>query len=473
MSLKAKIIPLIVAFGFVLVAGNALAFETVPSVPVSINNFKYDNSGKIYLETSLWDTSTYNQILFSDDAGWNATSQPIYFRTENGPTDFFLAQNDGSHIPWICDTTTDTYSGHTVWVIGTSPVKCYPTTLYTQYRWGSYANHWIYNATGITKTDIDNYYGSNWLENNFVVPKGTTTHQFQIATATNLSNLYNNNFYLTNTETIYFPLTGTIPLVEGVCGTGNGNNLTTIPPTGSEACQSGSMINFSIGYDELGTALNYVWLCEGSGGGSSSACASANVADPVAGVCGSANGQTISTAPLEYEMCDTGDSHGSLSQTLAGWTWSCYGFNGGSTASCSAIYGEAETPPDIPATADVPTPTDCDSFSGIDKVLCNFGNTIQGMFLPSSSKITELQTAVNKIGNIFPFNYLRAIGSIFTNASSITSGGLTMTIMGNTATLNSGFFSLPIIEKIKQFFTFMIYLAFIWWAIAYIKHFFK
>ena len=262
-------------------------------------------------------------------------------------------------------------------------------------------------------------------------------------------------------------------IVEGVCGSANGSTLTTIPPEGTEACQSGSMINFSIGYDELGTALNYVWLCEGSGGGSSSACASANVADPVSGVCGSANGQTISTAPLEYEMCDTGDSRGSLSQTLAGWTWSCYGFNGGSTASCSAIYSEAETPPDIPATADVPTPTDCDSFSGIDKVLCNFGNTIQGMFLPSSSKITELQTAVNKIGNIFPFNYLRAIGSIFTNASSITSGGLTMTIMGNTATLNSGFFSLPIIEKIKQFFTFMIYIAFIWWAIAYIKHFFK
>ena len=262
-------------------------------------------------------------------------------------------------------------------------------------------------------------------------------------------------------------------IVEGVCGTGNGSTLTTIPPEGTEACASGEMINFSIGYDELGTALNYVWLCEGSGGGSSSACASANVASPVAGVCGTADGQTISAAPLEYEMCDVGSSHGSLTQTLAGWTWSCYGFNEGSTDFCSAIYGAAETPPEIPETADVPTPTDCDTYSGIDKVLCNFGNTIQGMFLPSSSKLTELQTSITKIGNIFPFNYLRAIGSVFTNASTITEGGLTMTIMGNTETLTEDFFDLPLIGKIKDFFTLMIYLAFIWWAIAYIKHFFK
>lgn len=318
------------------------------------------------------------------------------------------------------------------------------------------------DETGITKTEIDSwqYGGTDYLES-------CSIRQINLYWSGQGSLTFNLSPYED------FPLSSTPPVVNGECGSANGQNLTQIPPDEEDACNSGNFINFSVGYDELGTALNYVWLCEGSGGGSSVACASANVEDPVNGECGTADGQTISSAPLEYQKCSTGSSRGSLLQTLDGWTWSCYGFNGGITDSCSAIYEEAETPPTIPETSDFPTPTDCDTYTGIDKILCNFGNTIQGMFLPSTSKITELQTTLNKINNVFPFNYLRAIGTIFTNASDITSGGLTMTILGNTETLNEDFYDIGIVEKIKDFFTFLIYLAFIWWSIGYIKHFFK
>ncbi len=55
---------------------------------------------------------------------------------------------------------------------------------------------------------------------------------------------------------------------------------------------------------------------------------------PVNGLCGSANGTTLASAPLT-NLCSTGTSS---SVTGTGpWTWTCAGSNGGSTANCSAL----------------------------------------------------------------------------------------------------------------------------------------
>jgi hypothetical protein len=260
--------------------------------------------------------------------------------------------------------------------------------------------------------------------------------------------------------------------INGECGEAYGQVLTTIPPESSYACSTGTMINFNGGLNELGTGIKYFWECEGSNGGYSVACSSAETLDIINGTCGSANGQTISTAPYEYEKCSYGATNGSTLQTLNGWTWSCYGFNGGSTSYCSAIYQEAEEPPIIPDSSVIPTPTDCETYSGIDKVLCNFGNIIQGMFLPSSEKIIELQITMNEVGNVFPFNYLRAISSVFNNLN-FSSGSLRMTMWGNTETLGEDFWEMEIFDNIKLGITILILLMFTFWAIGYIKHFFK
>jgi hypothetical protein len=54
---------------------------------------------------------------------------------------------------------------------------------------------------------------------------------------------------------------------------------------------------------------------------------------PVAGVCGSANGQALNTAPTA-NLCAAGTPS---SVTGSGpWTWTCYGTDGGGDQSCSA-----------------------------------------------------------------------------------------------------------------------------------------
>jgi hypothetical protein len=58
------------------------------------------------------------------------------------------------------------------------------------------------------------------------------------------------------------------------------------------------------------------------------------VSSQINGVCGSSNGQTLTTAPTS-NLCCSGAPN-TVSTTQSGWSWTCDGFNGGTTASCSA-----------------------------------------------------------------------------------------------------------------------------------------
>ncbi|MFA5208666.1 MAG: hypothetical protein WC428_08550 [Candidatus Paceibacterota bacterium] len=267
----------------------------------------------------------------------------------------------------------------------------------------------------------------------------------------------------------------TITLIEqviedGVCGTANNNLPTTIPIAGTEACYSGSINNLHESYSFNG--IIYSWSCLGSGGGISVNCETLPYPNPINGVCGTANNTTVYNQPEESEKCSAGATNSTTLITLTGWAWVCEGLYGGTDASCLATYSGGGTPPTDPETSPIPTPTDCEAYSGIDKILCNLGNTIQGLFLPSAGKIEELQNTMNAVGDVFPFNYLRIIGDTFSNMN-ITSGTLTMTLWGNTETINPAFFDLPLFSKVKLFSTILILLMFTFWAIKYIKHFFK
>ena len=258
--------------------------------------------------------------------------------------------------------------------------------------------------------------------------------------------------------------------IDGACGIADNNLPTTIPIPDGEACASGTVDNMHDYYTFDG--IVFAWNCLGSGDGISVSCNTLPYPNPVNGVCGTANNTTVYNQPEESEKCADGATNSTTLITLTGWSWVCEGLYGGTDASCSATYGGGGTPPTIPDTAPIPTPTDCDSYSGIDKILCNLGNIIQGMFLPSTEKLTELQSSLNSVGNVFPFNYLRVIGNTFSNMT-ITQGSLTMTMWGNTETINSAFWELPIFENIRLFSTILILLMFTFWAVGYIKHFFK
>jgi len=77
-----------------------------------------------------------------------------------------------------------------------------------------------------------------------------------------------------------------------------------------------------------------------------------NVFPVVQGVCGSANGQALSTAPVAG-LCSTGTP--SLVSDTGPWSWTCYGSGGGSNAACSASL---LTNPNDPGSdnGDVPLP---------------------------------------------------------------------------------------------------------------------
>jgi cytochrome b involved in lipid metabolism len=113
--------------------------------------------------------------------------------------------------------------------------------------------------------------------------------------------------------------------VNGSCGSTSGTTVSSKPSTG--LCSVGSATSVS------GNGP-FTWSCAGSNGGVTASC-SANLAAPVAvnGVCGTANGTTVSTKP-STGLCSVGSA-----TSVSGngpFAWTCTGSNGGATASCSA-----------------------------------------------------------------------------------------------------------------------------------------
>jgi hypothetical protein len=95
--------------------------------------------------------------------------------------------------------------------------------------------------------------------------------------------------------------------------------------TPTNLCNAGTSSNLS------GNGPWY-WACYGANGGSTTNCSAQKTATPVNGACGSDNNQTLSNTPTN--LCNAGTS-----SNLSGngpWNWTCAGFNGGSTVSCSA-----------------------------------------------------------------------------------------------------------------------------------------
>ena len=114
--------------------------------------------------------------------------------------------------------------------------------------------------------------------------------------------------------------------VNAVCGSANGTTVSTIPT--SNLCSSGTA-------STVAGSGPWTWTCAGSNGGTNASCSAqrTSTVTPVNGVCGSANGTTVSTIPTS-NLCSSGTA-----STVAGsgpWTWTCAGSNGGTTGSCSA-----------------------------------------------------------------------------------------------------------------------------------------
>lgn len=124
---------------------------------------------------------------------------------------------------------------------------------------------------------------------------------------------------------------------------------------------------------------------------------------------------------------------------------------------------------------------DCGEYTGIDAVICNFRNFIVGAFLPSDDAIAQIGGTMDALKNKFPMNYARAIGDSF---SAITAGidddaGFSLTILGNSSSADTSFFSQDIGAgatlggTIKLMLTFLILMVFMFWGLGYMHRVLK
>lgn len=122
------------------------------------------------------------------------------------------------------------------------------------------------------------------------------------------------------------------------------------------------------------------------------------------GVCGSANGQTLSTAPTS-NLCSVG-----VASAVSGsgpWNWSCAGTNGGTTASCSASKvtttgSQGSVPQGLPSNLFVGL--SANPATGLSWVK-NSGVTWGMCYQYISSGVAPSQSWVTTWGTNFAYNY--------------------------------------------------------------------
>jgi len=270
-----------------------------------------------------------------------------------------------------------------------------------------------------------------------------------IKTGSNVSNFTLDDYKILNES----PL-----IVNGACGSDNGATLSTDP---INFCSAGNLITPS--YVE--TATGWSWQCSGLNGGTTASCSATFGNTPNSGSCGSDNGATLSTDPINF--CSTGTLvYPTFITTATGWSWDCAGSSGGSIAHCKASKSES-----IINYPTAPTEEDCSTYTIPDIWFCQIGNTIRSIFFPSASKLEELNQTYNAIGNKAPFNYINTLKYQIENLN-IQDGDITMTLLGSTGTISLDAWG-EVSGGIKRITSLLFSLAFLFWALNYIKHFFK
>jgi len=265
---------------------------------------------------------------------------------------------------------------------------------------------------------------------------------------------YIDDIYLTDGSN---PFTFNLP----VCGSDDGLLLDDTP---TNLCLTGTSSS------PIFNGTRWDWECI-SGAVSEMCRAYASTDNPINGTCGVWDGLDFDIWPDTTELCGISSSLivPSMLETIDSYTWTCAGFNGGTSDYCSANKTTAPIFPELPTGS----LDDCSSL-GIPEVwFCNISNTIKSIFLPSAEKITELNEVINQISGRFPFSYISSAENIISEIKNgITeSDNLSMSIFGSeNKTID--FVDIPFIKYIKIFSTILMTLLFIFWLRKFIVHIF-
>jgi len=326
----------------------------------------------------------------------------------------------------------------------------------------SNANSIYASGDYLTKTEIDNYLGVAY---NFESGSlSFTDYMF----AYNFSNGSGGTYVVGDPENPFTAPSGEnwFPLeydavTNGACGTVDGSTFNYADFNTQDWCSAGDF--YFSGTEYNGTMFYY---CTGTGGGTTDNCSASYY---VNGDCGTVSGTTQTSLGIENEnLCSYNYliDETSFSTTATGWSWICSGLYGGYDSFCSANKTDVAFP-------DLPETEDCSSYTFPNNWICNINNTITSAFLPSAEKINELNLSINEIQQKAPFNYLNTAKNKITELTgNISQGGLSLTLMGTTSLLNNTGLT-DLASTLKKFFTFLLILAFLFWGINYIKHFFK
>lgn len=123
----------------------------------------------------------------------------------------------------------------------------------------------------------------------------------------------------------------------GICGSDHGGGtFSSAPSNKASMCARGQASTATV------SGSSWVWTCTGSGTSATANCSTAYCSSAVDGVCGSADGSQMTSAPSGSQLCASGNAS---SVTGTGpWSWTCNGISGGATVSCTALTCAAGTP---------------------------------------------------------------------------------------------------------------------------------
>jgi len=251
--------------------------------------------------------------------------------------------------------------------------------------------------------------------------------------------------------------------VNGVCGVADGNNYNYPPdePETDDLCTSG---NYG---DMIYYGGGWIWTCYGINGGTNDSCEAYNN-EPVDALCGLYDGNYYDDPPSDPEdFCELGELiFPTFVDTALGWSWSCSGFNGGNNANCVAYRNIGSLP-------ELPEQDDCSLQDIPDRWFCEISNSLKSIFLPDAEKINELQETINRINGRFPFNYLSSARNTFVGLQGNTENDtITISLLDNYGDINLDAVQ-PIADATKTTSQTLFVFGFMFWAIGYIKHFFK
>lgn len=512
MTKKIKILSLLIFFTFLL-AGNCFAIELIPEGGIDgifLNSLSYENG---VLTSRIEFKSTENNGSVSDirfalyqvgrtgrEAGYIASLIP-------DPTYYFFFDA-------LCDVSHQEYfapGGYNVCKIAKDEGEVALT-------WGkmqpSGQSMVLNNDTGLTKTEIDGYLGTDYFENN-----GTIYGVHIIAHPITYS------IFPTMSEPPYptFPITGQI---NGLCGPADGQNYYEIPTEG--LCSAGSPSSPSLVGDL------YVWKCFGENGGTTDYCSAYFLWEeeeegPLLEATYPPTGQetiisgdlifnaegtitrpendwrpwkrlvidfynlntTKTTTILEIfpTALDEGESYeydiaveledgaykvsySLISLYIPSWGEEFYNFSIPETIIRNEEITGTFNPPEQ---YEEPYLEDCEEYEIPNKWWCEMKNALIGAFVPSSDKIIQLKTTLEAIKNRFPNNYISLINQRVNQIQNNISTGadIEFSVLGQEGTLSNQILeSAGLSVFIKKVFSFIFALIFLAWALSFIKRIF-